>query len=122
MTATNRSARQFDHAPSDTNRHTRKPALISASLRKVPGYDHRQNRCKNHQQTNRSPLRFWILHILLLAVAGRERAEPPENACGRVRSRRPTFACRQAPFGPLNVCAFDLARNSILRGLRTTAR
>jgi hypothetical protein len=71
MTATNRSERQFDHAPSETNRHTRKAALISGGLGKVPDSYQRQNRCKNHEQTNRSPLCFWILHILLLEVGGR---------------------------------------------------
>ena len=79
MTATNLSERQFDHAPSETNRHTRKAALISA-LGEVPDSHQRQNRGKNHEQTNRSPLGIWILHILLLEVGGRERVEPPENA------------------------------------------
>ena len=112
--ATNRSERQFDHAPSEPNRHTRKAALISG-LGKVPDSYQRQNRCKNHEQTNRSPLCFWILHILLLEVGVRERVDRPENACACVRSRLPTFAYRQALFGPLLVCAFDFARNSILR-------
>jgi hypothetical protein len=70
MTATNRSERQFDHAPSETNRHTRKAAL-SSGLGKVPDSYQRQNRGKNHEQTNRSPLDIWILHILLLDVGGR---------------------------------------------------
>jgi hypothetical protein len=70
MTATNRSERQFDHAPSETNRHTRKVAL-SSGLGKVPDSYQRQNRGKNHEQTNRSPLDIWILHILLLDVGGR---------------------------------------------------
>jgi hypothetical protein len=69
MTATNLSERQFDHAPSETNRHTRKAALISA-LGEVPDSHQRQNRGKNHEQTNRSPLGIWILHTLLLEVAG----------------------------------------------------
>jgi hypothetical protein len=77
---------QFDHAPSETNRHTRKAALISG-LGKIPDSYQRQNRCKNHEQTNRSPLCFWILHILLLEVGGRERVDRPENACACVRSR-----------------------------------
>jgi hypothetical protein len=115
MTATNRSARQFDRAPSEIKRHTLKAALVARSLRNVPGYYHRQNRGKNHQQTNRSPLCFWILHILLLALASPERAEPPDNICGCVRSKLPTFAGRQALCDPLHVCAFGFARNSILR-------
>ena len=115
MEAPNRSERQFDRAPSEMTRHTLKAALVARSLRNVPGHYHRENRCQNHQQTNRSPLRFWFLHILLLAVERRERAAPPEIACGRLRGRRPTFAYRQVMFGPLVACAFDLARNSILR-------
>jgi hypothetical protein len=105
---------QFDHAPSETNWHTRKAALISG-LGKVPDSYQRQNRCNNHEQTNRSPLCFWILHILLLEVGARERVDRPENAWASVRSRLPTFAYRQALFGPLLVRAFDFARNSILR-------
>jgi hypothetical protein len=122
MTATNRSERQFDRAPSEMKRHTLKAALVARSLRNVPGHYHRQNRCKNHQQTNRSPLCFWILHILLLVLAGPDLPEPPENACGCVRDRLPTFACRQALYGRLRVCTFDFARNSILRSLTATAR
>jgi hypothetical protein len=56
-----------------------KSALISG-LGTVPDSYQRQNRGKNHEQTNRSPLGIWILHILLLEVGGRERVEPPENA------------------------------------------
>src|SRR5580700_2959117 len=78
MMATNRSERQFDPAPSEPNRHTRKAALISG-LGKVPDSYQRQNRGKNHEQTNRSPLGIWILHILLLEVGGRERVEPPKK-------------------------------------------
>jgi hypothetical protein len=105
---------QFDHAPSETNWHTRKAALISG-LGKVPDSYQRQNRCNNHEQTDRSPLCFWILHILLLEVGARERVDRPENAWASVRSRLPTFAYRQALLGPLLVRAFDFARNSILR-------
>ncbi|MGC2269278.1 MAG: hypothetical protein WA608_21000, partial [Candidatus Acidiferrales bacterium] len=46
-------------------RHTHKSAL-TLNLRKVPDSYQRQNRGKNHEQTNRSPLSTWILHILLL--------------------------------------------------------
>ena len=56
------------HAPSETIRHTRKAALISG-LGKVPDSYQRQNRGKNHEQPNRSPLDIWILHILLLKDA-----------------------------------------------------
>jgi hypothetical protein len=52
------------------------------SLGKVPDPYQRQNRGKNHEQTNRSPLSIWILHILLLA-GGENRKQPieaPENA------------------------------------------
>src|ERR1700723_2026137 len=51
---------------------------VTNILGKVPDSYQRQNRGKNHEQTNRSPLGIWILHILLLEVGGRERAEPPE--------------------------------------------
>jgi hypothetical protein len=54
-------------------------ALISG-LGKVPDSYQRQNRGKNHEQANRSPLGIWMLHILLLEVGGRERVEPPEIA------------------------------------------
>src|ERR1700678_4352787 len=105
MTATNRSQRQFDRAPSEMKRHTLKAALVARSLRNVPGHYHRQNRCKNHQQTNRSPLCFWILHILLLVLAGPDLAEPPENACGCVRGRASTFTQDNARCGLSRVCA-----------------
>ncbi len=52
------------------------------SLGKVPDPYQRQNCGKNHEQTNRSPLSIWILHILLLAGGGsrKQPIEAPENA------------------------------------------
>ncbi len=55
-------------------------ATVTNMPREGSRFLQRQNRGKNHEQTNRSPLDIWILHILLLEVGGRERVEPPENA------------------------------------------
>lgn len=75
-------------------RHTHKSAL-TLNLRKVPDSYQRQNRGKNHEQTNRSPLSIWILHILLLDGT-QETIEAPDNAfylrSSWSRSRLPGFS------------------------------